>query len=139
MLEKIIISIVSSVLFSLILGLITFFSMDSGDQTSLLSSFFVYLIFSLPVFIIGGALFSYFVEAYLDGKNINYIIKLILYGVGGIILGGAYLILIANNLNDAKWSSIIIVSFGAAMIYYHLLLINIKYNTISKFFSLLSK
>lgn len=134
MIEKVILSIASSILFSLILGFITYFSSGLKDQTSILSHFPVYLIFSLPIFIFAGAPFSYFIETYIEEKNYGYIIKLLLYCVGGIILGSGSLILIANNLNDAKWSAILTVSIGAAMIYYHLLLLNNRYQILSKLF-----
>ena len=92
-LEKIIVAVLSSVILSLTLAFLMYTPVAEQQPGVGYSSFqsliIIYLIYSLPVYLIGGGLYSAFVNVYIESmrfrnKFIKYIVVFFIWGRGFI-------------------------------------------------------
>ncbi len=129
-LEKVTISILSTLIFSLLL---TFWEytpvaeqQTDGGYFSFQALFLIYSISSLPIYVIGGGLYSYFVELYIEeiqfrNRIIKYITESLLYIAGGLLIIGILLVIIWLAKGTLAGTSIAIsFSLGAlaALLFY---------------------
>lgn len=104
-LEKVVVAMFSSLIFSGIL--ILSFLWQSGTETgwSILSLFLLYFIYCSPVYLIGGGLYSVFVDIFINperfhNKYLKYITGFIAYIAGGLIIMAIWLIIIASSWDE---------------------------------------
>src|SRR5699024_7060451 len=89
--------------------------------------FVIYCVYSFPLFLIGGSLYSYFVDIYFDNihfpsKLQKYIFGLFIYIVGGLLIVGILLIvilLIYGNTSGVLTFKFFIIGIIASLLFYH--------------------
>lgn len=87
----------------------------------------IYLIYSLPVYLIGGGLYSAFVDVYIESiqfrnKFIKYIVGFFVYGVGGLLIMGL-LFLFDSNPSLLDIFKVLIFGALAALLFFHISII----------------
>lgn len=117
---RIITAIISAFIFSLI-----FVFFDSGAE----GYFYAIFIYSLPIFIIGGGLYSMLADAWVEKMDFNnlvyqYIITFLIYGVGGIFVNVfLYISIFTEGFNSDATSFHLILGIGASLIFLHTMII----------------
>lgn len=133
LLEKVITALLSALLFSLIFAYLGHTPVNVGYF-----SFGVYFMYSLPVFLLCGGLYSFFADIYLNNIHfrnsfLKYIVGLLAYLVGGLLIVGVFnLILLISNGNFNGQAILNLLKFSAlpALLFYH---ISLLYKSILKF------
>lgn len=126
-LEKVTVAALSAITLSLILTMV--FVWDSAEDTgwSYLPLLFVYLIYSLPVYLIGGTLYSLLVDLSIGriqfrNKLLKYFTELIIYAAGGVLIIGVLEVTSRPEGNDGGLYIDRVLIFGAfaAILFYHI-------------------
>jgi len=130
-LKKILISTLSTVFFSVSLAFIEYTPVagqfPNVGYSSFGGLFVIYCVYSFPLFLIGGSLYSYFVDIYFDNihfpsKLQKYIFGLFIYIVGGLLIVGILLIvilLIYGNTSGVLTFKFFIIGIIASLLFYH--------------------
>ncbi len=136
--EKIIISVLSTLIFSLSLAFLEYIPVTEQQTGVAYFSFkvlvIIYVIFSLPVYLIGGGLYSYFVDVYFDkvqfrNKFLKYLIEFLVYAAGGLLIVGvllAIILLVDGSIAGILISKFFIVGALASLLFYHISLVSKK-------------
>ncbi len=135
LLEKVITALLSALLFSLIFAYLGHTPVEEQEVDvgyfSFGALFGVYFMYSLPVFLLCGGLYSFFADLYLDNipfRNsfLKYIVGLLAYLVGGLLIVGLFtlILLISNgNFNGQSILNYFILSALPALLFYHISLL----------------
>jgi|SRR5699024_4672120 len=135
LLEKIVTGLLSASLFSLILAYLGHIPIEKQDVNVGYSSFGglfgVYFMYSLPVFLLYGGLYSVFTDIYLNNiyfRNplLKYIAGLLAYLVGGLLIVGVFyliLLIINENINKLFILDLFKVSALPSLLFYHISLL----------------
>ncbi|WP_249872291.1 hypothetical protein [Oceanobacillus saliphilus] len=112
--EKILTPVLSSIALALILSF--------GSEY-----FLSIIMYSLPVFLIGGTLFSFAVDNILEMVKLkkryyNYLISFILYGIGGVIIITIFA-LFQGSISEVSLTPLLVLGVLPGLIYFHLSLI----------------
>lgn len=99
--------------------------------------FVVFFMYSIPVFLICGGLFSFFADIHLNNMHfrntfLKYITGLLVYIVGGLLIVGVFyviLLIINGNFNELFVLELFKVSAFPSLLFYH---ISLLYKQISK-------
>lgn len=130
--EKIGVAILSAIAFSGMLALWFIWESRGESSWNFLSLFFIYFIYSSPVFLIGGALYSALVDTYILTERIHnrflkYITEFFTYVAGGIVVIGIWLIIATRDWDDFWVNLININTLGvgivAALVFFHISLV----------------
>lgn len=130
-LEKIIVAVLSSIILSLALAFLMYTPVaeqQSGVGYSYFKSLIIlYLNYSLPVYLIGGGLYSAFIDVYIGqiqfrNKFIKYIVGLFVYGVGGLLIIGL-IFLFDSNHSLLDILKVLIFGLLAALLFFHVSII----------------
>lgn len=127
-LEKVSVAVISSGMLALVLT-INYLAGFEEIGWSFLPWFFIYFIYAVPVYLIGGGLYSAGADLFLGrdwskNKLLNYFLGLAVYAAGGVLVMGLYLLIVWYE-GSSTWSELLSGSlFGvlAALIFYHVLL-----------------
>lgn len=102
------------------------------------SSSILFLLYSFPVYILGGIPSSYFIEKCVPGNQVEskiklYITKFGLYGLAGAIVGFIYLMVLTIPENKmylilGELKSFLLLGLLAALVFYHVSLLFRKYS-----------
>lgn len=134
-LEKAITALLSALLFSLLLAYLQYTPVEEQEVNvgyfSFGSLFVVYFMYSLPVFLICGGLYSFFADIYLNNVHycsilLKYIIGFLTYLVGGLLIVGLFfgiILLIDGSINEWFILSIFKVSALPSLLFYHISLL----------------
>jgi hypothetical protein len=103
--RKLVVAIISSLLLCSWIAYLVYTPTLEQDEGSLYWSFLIiYLIYATPVFLIGGVLFSILVDKlrstinwFSTYKKMDFIICLIIYGIGGTVVVLIFLIFITEG------------------------------------------
>lgn len=99
-LEKVLVSVLSTLILSLLLAIIVYTPeverMANVYYEPFYGLFIIYFVYSLPVYVVGGVLYSFIVDKSLNriqfqNKLPKYFTQFFLYTLGGIIVMGIYL------------------------------------------------
>lgn len=134
-LKKILIAVLSTLIFSLGFAFLVY--VPSSEQhagvgySSFIGLFIIYLIYSAPIYLIGGTLYSYFVDVCFDkihfnNKLLKYIIYFFIYIAGGVLVVGLLLIiifLVDGHLADLLISRVFLVGSLASLLFFHVSLV----------------
>lgn len=128
--EKIIVSVVSTLIFSILLAAVEEISVNSLGYFSV-ELIFVYCIYSFPIYLIGGGVYSYFVDIYFYKIPIRnwlfkYIIGFLLYVVGGLLVIGIILmmlLIVEGKLDDILITKTFVIGTLASLLFFHVSLI----------------
>lgn len=125
--RKLIVSILSSLLISLLLAIMAYTSvgqrMENTSYTSFIGLFLVYLILVSPVYLIGGNAFSIIVDIIWNRSRyrnvdrvIHFFINALIYAIGGCVLLIMYLFLFfkVNSFSVLAY----VVGVMAGILYY---------------------
>lgn len=126
LLLKIITACLSAAVFSFVLAIIG--SQSPSPALSMSRFFIFYLVFTLPVYLAGGMPFSYMPEALLrrvkSGPFARYLLQLLLYVLGGLVVMFVYLAVILRNLIFMRLDSTTMLLFllgaAGALLYMHI-------------------
>lgn len=143
LLEKVVTALLSTLLFSLIFACFEHTPIEEQEVNigyfSFGELFGVYLMYSLPVFLLCGGLYSFFADIFL--KNIRcrnsllkYIAGLLVYLVGGLLIVGVFyliLLIIYEDFSELFILDLLKVSALPSLLFYH---ISLLYKGILKFF-----
>lgn len=133
-LNKVMVSVISAIILSLSLALWEY-TPEAEQQTgvgyfSFSALFFIYLIYSLPVYLIGGSLYSIMVDVLLGriqfrNKLLKYVTELIVYAAGGLLIMGILLVLILRDGNTGGLIIDRVFIFGvvASLLFFHISLL----------------
>lgn len=132
--RKIIVSILSAIILSFSLALLEYTpeaERYSGvGYFSFGGLFLIYLIYSLPVYLIGGSLYSIVVDVFLGriqirNKLLKYVTELIIYAAGGLLVMGIILMLILRDGNNGGLyiDSVFIFGAVASLLFFHISLL----------------
>ncbi|MGE7921356.1 hypothetical protein ACQKM9_20810 [Viridibacillus sp. NPDC093762] len=136
-LEKIITSVLSTLIFSLSLAFLEYTPVAEQQAgigyNSLEGLFILYYFYSFPIYLLGG-LYSYFVDVYFDNiqfrnEFLKYLIGFLVYVAGGLLVVGVLSAIIL--LTDGGTGGLLTfgsLMFGAmaALLFYHISLISKK-------------
>lgn len=106
LLEKVIISTLSALLLSYIWAYFNYTPVENREAGILYESFrglfMIYLFSFFPVYLVGGTILSFFIDIKieLDSLLFNYVVKLLAYALGGLVIIG--LILMVTSFISAK-------------------------------------
>ena len=130
-LRKILIAVLFTLIFSLSLAFWAYIP-PSEQQAgvgyfSFIGHFIIYLIYSSPIYLIGGTLFSYFVDVCFDkihfhNELLKYIIYFFIYIAGGVLVVGLLLIiifLVDGNLADLLIPRFFLIGSLASLLFFH--------------------
>jgi len=133
--ERILIGVIATVLFCVSLAIFAYTPVSNREPnssyTSLPQLFTIYAIFSGPVFIIAGVIWSFVIDKisvkhqhYSSGKR--YLRKFIGYILAGIVSTLIFLFIISNGdiVYNSETFSFLSVGIIASLFYYHLLIIS---------------
>jgi hypothetical protein len=133
-LKKVKVSVISAIILSLSLALWEY-TPEAEQYTgvgcfSFSALFFIYLIYSLPVYLIGGSLYSIIVDILLariqfSNKLLKYVTELIIYAAGGLLIMGILLMIILSDGNNGGLIIDRVFIFGvvAALLFFHISLL----------------
>jgi hypothetical protein len=121
--------ILSSIILSLLLALHFYIPLSVQREGTLYWSFtglmIVYMIYSMPVILLGGVPFSILVDKlvkYKGNRKISLLIHTLVYGLGGIMVFFLFIVVLSKGdiLNDLKDSiqQFYIGIFGSILFYY---------------------
>ena len=140
--EKLIISILSKLIFSFFLAFIAYIpeseQYPNVGYSSLHGLFIVYCIYTFPIYLIGGIPYSYLADFYFDKIRFhnnfsNYINGILVYLAGGLLIVGIYLVgelLITGNIAGIIMFNFIGISVFASLLFYHMSLVWKKINAL---------
>ncbi len=123
MLRNLIIALSSSVVFSLILTLFSYTPVlnrfPNSDYPSLGNYLVLFLLYSIPVYIVASFIFGYIIKILNRKFNTNnkYSLNLIWYGGAGIITGVTFLFFTKGDFYILPF---LILCIAASLIFYHL-------------------
>jgi cytochrome bd-type quinol oxidase subunit 2 len=133
--KRILIGVIATVLFCVSLAIFAYTPVSNREPnssyTSLPQLFTIYAIFSGPVFIIAGVIWSFVIDKisvkhqhYSRGKR--YLRKFIWYVLAGIVSTLIFLFIISNGdiVYNSETFSFLSVGIIASLLYYHLLIIS---------------
>ncbi|MEK5530374.1 hypothetical protein MKX79_13460 [Viridibacillus sp. FSL R5-0468] len=137
-LEKIITSVLSTLIFSLSLAFLEYTPVAEQQAgigyNSLEGLFILYFFYSFPIYLLGGGFYSYLVDVYFDviqfcNEFLKYIIGYLVYIAGGLLVVGVLSVIIL--LTDGGTGGLLTfgaLMFGAlaALLFYHISLISKK-------------
>lgn len=135
LLEKIVTALLSALLFSLIFAYLGHTPIEEQEINigyfSFGGLFGVYFMYSLPVFLLCGGLYSFFADIYLNNiyfRNplLKYIAGLLVYLVGGLLIVGVFyliLLIINENFNELFILGLFKVSALPSLLFYHISLL----------------
>src|SRR5690625_1383371 len=120
--KRIVIALLSAVIFSFIMSYISYTPMAGREANAWYESFNsfvqVYLIFSVPAYLLGGVSVSFYVVKYVEKE----MIRLPLYLLGGVFLGVAVIVISFMTMSFEVWKYGL-VGLCASFLYYVLLLV----------------
>lgn len=134
-LEKVMTAFLSAFIYSLVLAYIGHTPIDEQEANEYYYSFgglfAIYLLYSLPVFLIFGGLYAFFADVYLKAKDfrhplLTYITGLFVYVLGGfaiIILLSVYLLVLEGDTFGFYTLALVEISTIPALVFYHISLI----------------
>lgn len=134
-LKKILIAVLSTLIFSLALAFLVYIPPSEQQAgvgySSFIGLFIIYLIYSSPIYLIGGTLYSYFVDVCFDKIHFNnellkYIIYFFIYIAGGLLVVGLLLIiifLVDGHLADLLIFRVFLVGSLASLLFFHVSLV----------------
>src|SRR5699024_1555915 len=130
--EKVIITIVSALLISLIWTYFNYTPVEIRESDVLYESylglFMIYLFIFLPVFLVYGTLLSFIIDLKvekirLDSLLLSYLIKVIAYALGGVVIVGLLLMLTsitsAKSISSGELYTIYILGILPSLLLYH--------------------
>ncbi|MUK89293.1 hypothetical protein GMD78_13015 [Ornithinibacillus sp. L9] len=133
--RKGIVSVLSALILSLSLALLEY-TPEAEQQTgvgyfSFGGLFFIYLIFSLPVYLIGGSLYSIVVDVFLGriqfgNKLLKYVTELIIYVAGGLLIMGIIILMLTlpdGNNGGLYINRVFILGAVASLLFFHISLL----------------
>lgn len=137
MIRKIIIALISTVLFSLLMAYLNYVPISERElnvyYNPLWSTAILFSMYSLPVYLIGGISSSYLIDKLVAKKTFHsswnrYLTELFAYLVLGIVAAFLYLIImtIVDDKTDLITDSLLqfmTLGFIAFLIFYHVLLV----------------
>lgn len=130
-LEKIIVSVLSALILSLTLAFLAYIPVAEQQEGvgyfSFGGLFFIYLIYSLPVYLIGGSIYSFLVDISLKqiqlrNKLLKYFTEFIVYAAGGLLIIGILLMItLPDGNNDGLYIGRVLI-FGtvASLLFFHI-------------------
>lgn len=137
LLRRFSIAILSALVFALSLAFFEYTSsmeQQAGVSTFTISALFVlYLLYSLPIYVIGGIVYSHYVDVYFEkikfrNEVLKYIMYILVYIAGGLFIVGLLLLityLIDGEVSGLLISNIFILGVLASLIFFHIsLLVN---------------
>lgn len=137
LLRRFSIAILSALVFALSLAFFEYTSsmeQRDGVSTFTISALFVlYLLYSLPIYVIGGIVYSHYVDVYFEkikfrNEVLKYITYILVYIAGGLFIVGLLLLityLIDGEVSGLLISNIFILGVLASLIFFHIsLLVN---------------
>ncbi|MDI2589098.1 hypothetical protein OR571_18840 [Psychrobacillus sp. NEAU-3TGS] len=130
--KRILIAVISTVLFSISLAIFVYTPASNREPdssyNSLLGLFTIYALFSGPVFVIAGIIWSFIFDKisrkYLT-RSKRYFTKFILYIIAGLGSTVIFLFIISNGkiISNTETFSFLLLGIIASLLYYHLLII----------------
>lgn len=135
LLEKTITAVLSALLLSLFLAFWEHTpvkeQLDGIGYSSLEGIFVIYLLYSLPVYVIVGTLYYFFLDVYFANINSRntfskYIINFFLYVVGGLLVVGileAILLITEGSVNKIFIFNLFVFGVFASLLFYHITLL----------------
>jgi len=138
LIEKTVTAILSTLVLSLYLAFIGYTPVEEKQAgigyNSFEGLFIVFLMYSLPVFLICGSLYSFFVDIYLDNIHfrtalLKYIFGFLVYLAGGLFIVGLFftiIFLIEGSLNGLLISAIFKGAILPSLLFYHISLFSKK-------------
>ncbi|RCW63899.1 hypothetical protein [Saliterribacillus persicus] len=127
-LEKIIVSVLSALILSLTFAFSEYTPVAEQQAGVGYFSFtgllFIYFIYSCPVYLIGGSIYSYFADIYLNqiqfrNKLLKYVTEFIVYVVGGLLIIGIFLILLGGYNSASNIYMIFLFGAVASLLFFH--------------------
>lgn len=132
LLKKIGIALLSTLIFSILLAFWEYVPVSQQEPNSAYTTFsglvILYSIYALPIYLLGGVLYSYIVDSVLGkihfrSKRAKYITSVLGYGAGGLLIVG--IILGVNLIVDGSLSDILVFNFFilgavAALVFFHI-------------------
>lgn len=134
LLGKFITALLSALLLSLLFAYMGYTPIEEQevniDYFSFRGLFGIYFMYSLPVFLICGGLYSFFADMYLKKLQfhnilIKYTIGLLVYLIGGLLIVGLFigiLLILYGSINGLLISDILKVSALPSLLFYHIYL-----------------
>ena len=130
-LEKIIVSVLSALILSLALAYLQYTPVPEQQNGvgyfSFGGLFFICLIYSLPVYLIGGGIYSFFVDVSLNriqfrNKLLKYFTEFVVYAAGGLLIIGILLMITLPDGNNGGLYIDRVFIFGAvaSLLYFHI-------------------
>lgn len=120
MIKKLITAFIASALFALIMAAWSYVPVDERAENVYYESFFgmfvIFMIYSLPVYLLGGIPASYAIDKIASKKS--YWLHFILYAIAGALVGYIYLF-VMNAHNQIIVGLFISASVAASLIYFH--------------------
>lgn len=131
LLEKFFITIITSILFSLALALALYSytpiskQFDNTDYTSFGELFFIYFLYSSPIFFIFGTTFSLIIEIYFAGnlvqnRFLRYVIHFSLYAASGFLTISFFEIVLLFSQNDLQAIPLFILGICGSLLFFHI-------------------
>lgn len=132
-LEKVIVSLLSTFIFSLSLTVVEQIGEQQQDGFNYFSLglFIIYCVYSFPIYLIGGGFYSYLVDVFFyknqfRNEFLKYIIELLLYVAGGLLVIGILLmvmLIVYGNLDGLLITKSFVIGTLASVLFYHISLI----------------
>lgn len=129
MLKRVLTAIVSAIVFSALMGLLNYMTTTTNSFDSFWLPMLFFLMYSAPVYLIGGIPISYLIEKLLEKLTISsqvarHYIQYSLYILAGIIVALIYIVIlsITNNgisYNSQGWLLYIVGGVMASLIHYY--------------------
>ncbi|MDQ0159485.1 hypothetical protein [Alkalibacillus salilacus] len=137
MIKKIIIALLSTVLFSFLMAYLNHVPMSEREPNvyynPLWSTALLFAMYSLPVYLIGGISSSYLIDKLVrqktfDSKWKRYLTEFVIYGVLGIVVAFIFLMILTiteseTHLITGSLLNFMTLGFVASLIFYHVSLI----------------
>lgn len=125
--RRIIIALLSAIIFSLVLSYISYTPIAEREPNSWYESFgstlTLYLIFSVPAYLLGGIPISLYIDKFVEKE----IIKLVLYLLGGFLVGIATIVISFMTVSfELLWYGV--VGLFASLLFYILMLLAKRFN-----------
>lgn len=132
---KTIIAALSTLIFSLSLALLEYIPLEEQQADVGYSPYgslvIIYFIYSFPIYLIGGSVYSYFADVFVNkvqfpSQLLKYIISFFVYMAGGILIVGLLLLiilLVEGDIAGLLISKFFIVGALASLLYFHISLI----------------
>lgn len=139
MLQKLLIALVSAVVLSTIISVIAYTPISERLADSSYTSFgglmLLNLLYSVPVFAIGGVSASYLIEKLVAKISLfdkyTYFPNFLLYALAGVLVGFLFLIVISKGgqiEHGFSYGPFLLLCIAGAIVFYHLLIFTKKFH-----------